>query len=222
MFLAGAMSVLALLLMTMRESICSAPTYHWSDHETGEIVKCQQCPPGTFVGKHCTSKSVTECRPCPDQHYTQYWNYLEKCRFCNVICEDREEIKHECNATHNRVCECKPGYQRGLHFCVKVRECDPLSDDRDCDRAVIDFIVNQNISHENLYRLEETVIAQNGIVSHKRIRSLLRYIRNLHPDDPLLPRLLDILKIAKLNSLERKLRKKFIEQESGQRSVFRQ
>ncbi|XP_075032724.1 tumor necrosis factor receptor superfamily member 6B [Mixophyes fleayi] len=225
MYLPGDELLLALILMTVREATSSAPTYQWTDHETGIMVQCQQCPPGTFVAKHCTYKSKTECQPCPDQHYTQYWNYLDKCRFCNIICQDREEMKHECNATHNRVCECQPGYQRGSHFCVKVRECGQSSGlsnngDPDCDRAVIDFIVDQNMSYHSFRRLEQTLtyldVNERRPMSHKKIRGLLRYVRDSDPDHPLLPRLLDILKKAKLHSLEKKLRKRFLNQDATQ------
>ncbi|KAG8447236.1 hypothetical protein GDO86_014631 [Hymenochirus boettgeri] len=74
---------------------------------------------------HCTSNSRTKCRPCPENHYTQYWNYLESCRYCNVFCEGRERVKQHCSATHNRVCECQPGFYRGSQFCVRHKECGP-------------------------------------------------------------------------------------------------
>lgn len=110
---------LALLFLVVEGTFTFTPTYTWTDEETEEAFTCQQCPRGTFVAKHCTSTSKTDCQPCPEHHYTAYWNYVEKCRFCNVICKDREQVKHECNATHNRVCECKPGFLWDSHYCKK-------------------------------------------------------------------------------------------------------
>ncbi|MEE6527608.1 hypothetical protein FKM82_029098, partial [Ascaphus truei] len=115
----------ATLLLTVLQVASSVPTYQWRDGNIAEELKCQQCPPGTSVAKHCTSQSETLCQPCPDLHYTQYWNYLDKCRYCNVFCGAQERVKHECNATHNRVCECQPGYHRGFQFCVRHKECGP-------------------------------------------------------------------------------------------------
>jgi len=53
------------------------------------------------------------CAPCPDLHYTHYWNYLEKCLYCNVICGERQVEVQQCNATHNRACQCQEGFQQG-------------------------------------------------------------------------------------------------------------
>ncbi|XP_053309650.1 tumor necrosis factor receptor superfamily member 6B [Spea bombifrons] len=106
-------------------SASRVPTYEWTDGASGQSVVCEQCPPGTFVAKHCTLETQTRCSPCPDQHYTQYWNYLEECRYCNVFCGAREMLLHECSATHNRVCQCPPGYHRRAHLCVRHTECHP-------------------------------------------------------------------------------------------------
>ncbi|KAG9474604.1 hypothetical protein GDO78_004739, partial [Eleutherodactylus coqui] len=112
MFYCSRVQVLvALLLVTVAMANESIPTYEWTD-ETGNTVLCQKCPPGTYVAKHCSSTSNTLCQACPEEHYAQYWNYLDKCRFCNVICQEGEQVQCECNSTHNRVCECQPGYHR--------------------------------------------------------------------------------------------------------------
>ncbi|XP_064377732.1 tumor necrosis factor receptor superfamily member 6B isoform X1 [Dromaius novaehollandiae] len=103
------------------------PTYQWKDAATKEKVTCQQCPPGTFVAQHCTRERQTVCEPCPDLHYTQYWNYLEKCRYCNVICEEKQVEVQQCNSTHNRVCQCREGYYSEMEFCIRHSECPPGS-----------------------------------------------------------------------------------------------
>ncbi|XP_010289316.1 PREDICTED: tumor necrosis factor receptor superfamily member 6B-like, partial [Phaethon lepturus] len=107
--------VFAPLLFLLSELGCSAQ------------LTCQQCPPGTFVAQHCTRDRQTVCAPCPDLHYTQYWNYLEKCRYCNVICEEKQVEVQQCNSTHNRVCQCQEGYYSEMEFCIRHSECPPGS-----------------------------------------------------------------------------------------------
>ncbi|XP_053106422.1 tumor necrosis factor receptor superfamily member 6B [Hemicordylus capensis] len=101
----------------------SKPTYRWRDRQTNEILVCQQCPPGTAVAKHCTKSTPTACQPCPELYYTQYWNYLERCLYCNNFCDHLEEEVQPCSATHNRVCQCKPGYYFESDFCLPHTEC---------------------------------------------------------------------------------------------------
>uniref|UniRef100_A0A8C2T316 TNF receptor superfamily member 6b n=1 Tax=Coturnix japonica TaxID=93934 RepID=A0A8C2T316_COTJA len=116
------------LLLLLAELGCSSPpTYQWRDAGTKERVTCQQCPPGTFVAQHCTRDRATLCSPCPDLHYTHYWNYLEKCLYCNVICGERQVEVQQCNATHNRACQCQEGFYAELEFCVQHSECPPGS-----------------------------------------------------------------------------------------------
>ncbi|NXL93116.1 TNF6B factor, partial [Alectura lathami] len=117
----------SLLLLLAELGCCSPPTYQWRDAETKEQVTCQQCPPGTFVARHCTRDRPTACEPCPELHYTHYWNYLEKCRYCNVICGERQVEVQQCNATHNRACQCQQGYHAEQEFCVRHAECPPGS-----------------------------------------------------------------------------------------------
>lgn len=116
------------LLLLLAELGCSSPpTYQWRDAGTKERVTCQQCPPGTFVAQHCTKERPTVCAPCPDLHYTHYWNYLEKCLYCNVICGERQVEVQQCNATHNRACQCQEGFHAEMEFCVQHSECPPGS-----------------------------------------------------------------------------------------------
>ncbi|XP_059836531.1 tumor necrosis factor receptor superfamily member 6B-like isoform X2 [Hypanus sabinus] len=97
------------------------PTYQIRNGD-GQVT-CEKCPPGTFVEKHCNSSHPTICGSCPELHYTQYWNYLRKCRYCNVFCVEHQYEKQQCNSTHNRVCECKPGYYLEFEFCLEHKEC---------------------------------------------------------------------------------------------------
>ncbi|XP_015284778.1 PREDICTED: tumor necrosis factor receptor superfamily member 6B-like isoform X2 [Gekko japonicus] len=103
----------------------SAPTYEWQDPITKERLVCQQCPPGTCVAQYCTKDKPTQCQPCPSLYYTQYWNYLDNCLYCNNICSGLEEEALPCNATHDRVCQCKPGYyfDPSSEFCLPHSAC---------------------------------------------------------------------------------------------------
>ncbi|KAM3923603.1 tumor necrosis factor receptor superfamily member 6B [Leptodactylus fuscus] len=213
--------VVTLLLVTIALADKSTPTYEWTD-ETGRTVTCQKCPPGTYVAIHCSSKGDTVCQPCPEEHYAQYWNYLDKCRFCNVICQEGEQVKHECNSTHNRVCECQPGYHRSDHYCIKDLECNfqefiQEEDDEECDKLVIDYFISLNITTHTFRRLELNITNHKGKkpVSQRRIRNLLRNFKNSNPSLRLLPRLLNILKEAEFHSLEKKLWNKFLSQEES-------
>ncbi|XP_056404741.1 tumor necrosis factor receptor superfamily member 6B isoform X2 [Hyla sarda] len=213
--------VVILFLVTFAAAVAiSTPTYEWTD-ESGMTVMCQKCPPGTYVAKHCSSKHQTVCQVCPDEHYTQYWHYLDKCRFCNVICQEGEQVKDKCNSTHNRVCECQPGYHHNGHYCVKDLQCnfqDAVQDeDEACDKLVIDFILKLNISTATLQRLEFKINNHKGRkpISQRRIRNLLREFKNRDPGLPLLPRLLVFLQEAKISGLEKKLRKKFLLKEES-------
>ncbi|XP_068768768.1 tumor necrosis factor receptor superfamily member 6B isoform X2 [Struthio camelus] len=116
-----------LFLLLAELSSSFQPTYQWKDAMTNEKITCQQCPPGTFVAQHCTRERETVCEPCPDLHYTHYWNYLEKCRYCNVICEEKQVEVQQCNSTHNRVCQCREGYYSEMEFCIRHSECPPGS-----------------------------------------------------------------------------------------------
>uniref|UniRef100_A0A8D0E349 TNF receptor superfamily member 6b n=2 Tax=Salvator merianae TaxID=96440 RepID=A0A8D0E349_SALMN len=101
----------------------SQPTYQWHDPQTKEGLVCRQCEPGKFVEKHCTKHTPTVCKPCPGLYYTHFWNYLEKCLYCSVFCNSLEEEVQACNGTHNRACQCKPGYHSVSDFCVPHSRC---------------------------------------------------------------------------------------------------
>ncbi|XP_036395643.1 tumor necrosis factor receptor superfamily member 6B-like [Megalops cyprinoides] len=101
------------------------PTYQHQDPITGEILTCNRCPPGHHMHAHCTATHQTKCSPCKPEHFTQYWNYLSKCLYCNNFCGENEFIKQECSPLNNRVCECKDGYYRNYGLCMRHKECPP-------------------------------------------------------------------------------------------------
>ncbi|XP_051879633.1 tumor necrosis factor receptor superfamily member 11B-like [Pristis pectinata] len=95
-------------------------TEHTYQHE-GRT--CSRCPPGLYMKTRCTKSQDTICAPCPANHYTQFWNYVQKCQYCNNFCQENQYVKLECNQFHNRVCECKDGYFWKYEFCMKQAEC---------------------------------------------------------------------------------------------------
>ncbi|XP_026543845.1 tumor necrosis factor receptor superfamily member 6B-like [Notechis scutatus] len=101
----------------------SPPTFEWKDPNTDEKLLCEKCPPGMSMAKPCTRNVGTQCKPCANEHYTQYWNYVDRCLYCNVRCNILEVEVGSCNRTHNRVCECKPGYHAESLFCIKHSKC---------------------------------------------------------------------------------------------------
>ncbi|KAL2103258.1 hypothetical protein ACEWY4_000126 [Coilia grayii] len=117
----------SLYLAALLAVLCSGQdadrSYPWKDAQTGEAITCGQCPPGTFVGSHCTKQRPTECLPCAQSHYTEFYNYVEECLMCNYPCTEVQEEVHGCNATHNRVCRCKEGYYSMFDFCLRHTVC---------------------------------------------------------------------------------------------------
>ncbi|XP_064132435.1 tumor necrosis factor receptor superfamily member 6B isoform X3 [Loxodonta africana] len=114
-----------LLALVVRGAATDAPTFPWRDAETREWLVCGQCPPGTFMLRPCSRGSPTACRACPPRHYTEFWNYLERCRYCNVICGEREEEVRPCTSAHNRACRCQPGFFAHAGFCLEHAQCPP-------------------------------------------------------------------------------------------------
>ncbi|XP_039182893.1 tumor necrosis factor receptor superfamily member 6B [Crotalus tigris] len=105
----------------------SPPTFEWKDPNTHKTLSCPKCPPGKSMSKPCTEGAATECKPCANEHYTEYWNYLDRCLYCSIRCNDLEVEVVPCNKTHNRVCQCKAGYHAESLFCIKHSKCPPGS-----------------------------------------------------------------------------------------------
>ncbi|XP_041953439.1 tumor necrosis factor receptor superfamily member 11B-like isoform X3 [Alosa sapidissima] len=152
----------------------SAPTYPWEDAETGEAVTCEKCPPGTYVGSHCSKHERTVCRPCTESQYTEYWNYVEECLLCDYPCSEVQEEVHGCNGTHNRVCRCKEGYYNTLDFCLKHSVCSPgegvqIADVKVCSQEAVRFVLarlNPERQSARLLRVLKRASVHNG---HSRL-----------------------------------------------------
>nr|XP_020444655.1 tumor necrosis factor receptor superfamily member 6B-like [Monopterus albus] len=103
----------------------SVPTYEYRDRITREILTCDQCPPGTHKAAHCTATTPTQCVPCRSDHFTELWNYLPRCLYCNILCNENQEVETECSSVSNRVCRCKEGFYWTNDFCIRHTECGP-------------------------------------------------------------------------------------------------
>lgn len=104
-----------------------APTYERKDPFTRRTLTCEMCPPGTRVAAHCTASQPTKCVPCGGEQYTELWNYLPRCLYCNTICYENQnqEVEMACSATQNRVCRCKEGFYSTDDYCYTHSECGP-------------------------------------------------------------------------------------------------
>lgn len=101
------------------------PTFEYRDPNTGEVLTCEKCPPGTHMAARCTATTQTQCVPCKEQHFTELYNYLPRCLYCNNFCTDNQEVETECSAVKNRVCRCKEGFYWANDFCIRHSECEP-------------------------------------------------------------------------------------------------
>lgn len=123
--------LIATALFLLSGSLCGAsvvdpvPTFDHRDPVTGEILKCPKCPPGTFMSAHCTATTPTQCQSCKDGHFTDLWNYLPRCLYCNNLCTGNLEVETECSPTTNRICRCKEGFYSADDFCIRHTECGP-------------------------------------------------------------------------------------------------
>lgn len=115
--------VLMLFVSGAHATTVEVPTYQHKDPNTGQILTCTRCPPGTHMSAHCTPTRDTLCVPCPEEHFTQYWNFLPKCLYCSVFCVENQHVKEECTTKNNRVCECNDGYYWHADFCIQHSEC---------------------------------------------------------------------------------------------------
>lgn len=101
----------------------ATPTYNFIDETSGETLQCEMCRPGQYLLKACSKNRPTECGPCGSHHYTEVWNFIQRCQYCNRFCTENEIESAPCNSTQNRECECKPGYYSLHGVCAKHRVC---------------------------------------------------------------------------------------------------
>ncbi|KAJ8273132.1 hypothetical protein GJAV_G00097800 [Gymnothorax javanicus] len=126
----------------------SPPTYQHRDPVTSQVYQCEQCPPGTALLQHCGKDTPTACAPCPVEHFSEHWHWGKACQRCTSVCKEQQLVQRDCNRTHDRLCECAPGYHLEVEFCVRHTLCPPGSGvvllgtpehDTDCERCVEGF-----------------------------------------------------------------------------------
>ncbi|XP_026881371.2 tumor necrosis factor receptor superfamily member 11B-like [Electrophorus electricus] len=123
-----AMKLHMLFAMCVAWAYRDVPKYQHHDPATSEPLLCDQCPPGTAVSRHCTaSGEPTVCQPCPRRRFAGHWHWGDSCQHCTAVCKERQLVRRECNSTHDRVCECEPGYHLVVEFCVRHTACPPGS-----------------------------------------------------------------------------------------------
>lgn len=114
-----------LLVVSTDAVMAEDRSFEYEDPDTGGTLLCALCPPGTYVSSPCSRTHHTVCLPCPEEHFTEFWNFLPKCLYCSNFCEGNRVVKKQCSATHNRVCECKSGYYLEEGFCLPHTRCPP-------------------------------------------------------------------------------------------------
>ncbi|XP_056300886.1 tumor necrosis factor receptor superfamily member 6B-like [Pseudoliparis swirei] len=118
-------SMLLVPLLLLLSGVESTPTFAHRDSLTGEALTCDKCPPGTHMATYCSGTTPTVCARCRDHHFTELWNYLPKCLYCNNLCIEKQEVETECTATSNRVCRCKDGFYISGDSCMRHLACGP-------------------------------------------------------------------------------------------------
>uniref|UniRef100_A0A665SWX7 TNFR-Cys domain-containing protein n=2 Tax=Echeneis naucrates TaxID=173247 RepID=A0A665SWX7_ECHNA len=100
------------------------PTFSHRDPRTGETLVCEKCPRGTHMTAHCTASTPTRCERCGEHQFTEMWNYLPRCLYCDNFCTDNQEVEVPCSPSSNTVCRCKQGFYWIGDFCVRHSECE--------------------------------------------------------------------------------------------------
>ncbi|XP_027865033.1 tumor necrosis factor receptor superfamily member 6B-like [Xiphophorus couchianus] len=189
------MSMLSLSVLLLLPGIlfCTpeVPTYEYQDRKTGEILQCKRCEPGTYLTAHCTAAKDTQCAPCQTGHYTELWNYLNRCLYCNNFCSQNQEVEIECSPITNRVCRCKAGFYMMEDFCVRHTECGPghgvqaigtPTEDTVCEKCQKGYFSssssasNQCVKHQAC--LGEQVILLRGSAFHDTVCGTCQSLAN--------------------------------------------
>ncbi|KAJ8334474.1 hypothetical protein SKAU_G00401130 [Synaphobranchus kaupii] len=83
-------------------------------------------------------------RPLPRGHFSEHWHWGKACQRCTSVCKEQQLVRRECDRTHDRLCECAPGYHLEVEFCIRHTPCPPGSgvavlgtpeSDTECERC---------------------------------------------------------------------------------------
>ncbi|NXG55459.1 TNR5 factor, partial [Hemiprocne comata] len=88
---------------------------------------CNRCQPGQRLVSECNGTEHSVCAPCESGRYQQSWTKERHCA-PHDICEDNTGliVKTQGNATHNTVCQCRPGMHcsdNSCQTCVENQPC---------------------------------------------------------------------------------------------------
>ncbi|XP_054638068.1 tumor necrosis factor receptor superfamily member 6B-like [Dunckerocampus dactyliophorus] len=184
-------SLVVLLCGVQSHSVDSIPTYEYKDPSTGETISCNKCSPGTHMSAHCTFSTPTRCAPCRWNHFTELWNYLPKCLYCNNFCTDDQEVETECSPRNNRVCRCKEGFYLSEDYCHRHSKCahgqgvlirGTPQNDTVCQRCSVGFFSESSSALEECVKHKECVngklVLLPGSVSHDTVCGLCEELAN--------------------------------------------
>ncbi|XP_077383099.1 uncharacterized protein LOC144022285 [Festucalex cinctus] len=183
--------LLPLLLMCCVHCRDSPPTFEHRDPSTGETLACNKCPPGTHMSAHCTAAAQTQCAPCRDGHFTELWNFLPKCLYCNEFCTGDKVVDTECAPRNNRACRCKEGFYMTEDYCNKHSECahgygvltrGTFQNDTVCQKCSAGFFSASSSAVETCGNHKQCVNGQlvllNGTASHDTTCGLCEELAN--------------------------------------------
>ncbi|XP_074831937.1 tumor necrosis factor receptor superfamily member 1B [Carettochelys insculpta] len=83
---------------------CNDPGSEYFEENIGQC--CSKCPPGERVSQICSSSIDTECEPCQNNTYTEFWNRVRHCLGCSPRCRNGLVQTQECTAKQDRICSC--------------------------------------------------------------------------------------------------------------------
>ncbi|KAK1163333.1 tumor necrosis factor receptor superfamily member 3-like [Acipenser oxyrinchus oxyrinchus] len=91
-------------------------------------VCCRRCAPGQFASHKCTATSDTHCSSCPENTFTELYNYASNCRLCRP-CEAGLVELSPCTKTKGSVCVCP---ENSICLGVPPLECESCEDHNPC------------------------------------------------------------------------------------------
>ncbi|KAK6479855.1 tumor necrosis factor receptor superfamily member 3-like [Huso huso] len=103
---------------------------HCTDSRTEYLsggVCCRKCAPGQFALHKCTTTSDTDCSSCPENTFTELYNYEPNCRLCRP-CEAGLVVSSPCTKTRKSVCVCPKNsicIGEFCEFCEDHNPCQP-------------------------------------------------------------------------------------------------
>ncbi|CAH1240351.1 TNFRSF11B [Branchiostoma lanceolatum] len=115
--------LLTLPLLVSCESDEPPPKWEYYNPLSGETLLCDWCAPGEFMITECTQTTVTQCRTCAENEYTEHYNHVRECFRCRECLKPHEHVLLGCTPTNNRQCVCEDGFFLAAEFCFPHTKC---------------------------------------------------------------------------------------------------